>query len=193
MTAVRRRPPRVLSRDDAKKLLAVPKTGCPTGLRNRVALELTYRAGLRVSEVVKLRPGDVRKETGEVVVVNGEGGRDRVVPVDAETLKWIRRWAKDPKRARRARTFLCTLRRKTLSADYLRQTVKRCVREAGLDAAAVSPCVLRHFYATELLNEGFTIREVQELLGHKSIQTTRKYTDVRPTRLAKGHTTMPRH
>ena len=67
--------PKVISKDEAQALLAQPNTGCPTGLRNRVALELMYRAGLRVSEVTKLKPGDIRWQSGELEIHNGKGGR----------------------------------------------------------------------------------------------------------------------
>jgi len=176
--------PKIISREDVEKLLAVPNTSCPTGLRNRTALELMYRAGLRVSEVAGLKPRDVRWETGEVLVDHGKGDKDRVVPLDAEAINWLRLWRKDAKHPKGAPTFFCTLKGGPLSTEYLRQVVKRCARKAGLDPAQVSPHKLRHSYATELLDEGFTIREVQELLGHSSITTTQIYTHVRPNGLA---------
>jgi len=176
--------PKVIAREDVRRLLAVPNTSCPTGLRNRAALELMYRAGLRVSEVAGLKAGDIRWETGEVLVEHGKGDRDRVVPLDAEAVNWLRLWRKHPKHPKGAATFFCTLRGGPVSTEYLRQVVKRCASKAGLDATQVSPHKLRHSYATELLDEGFTIREVQELLGHSSITTTQLYTHVRPNGIA---------
>jgi len=180
----RRGLPKIMEREDVKALLAVPNTSCPTGLRNRTALELMYRAGLRVSEVTALKPGDIRWEKGEASVEHGKGDRDRVVPLDAEAVNWLRLWRKHPKHPKGAATFFCTLDGGPLSTNYLRDVVKRCARKAGLDPLAVSPHRLRHTYATELLDEGFTIREVQELLGHSSVVTTQVYTHVRPAGLA---------
>ncbi len=175
-----KRLPKVISKQDAQKLLAVPNVKCPTGLRNRVMLDVMYRAGLRVSEVVKLKPGNIRWESGEIEVRDGKGGKDRVVPVDHETLDWLRQWEdKRPKNGR----FFSTLQGKPLDARYIRQVVDRCADKAGLDRKLVSPHVFRHSFATEKLDEGFTLREVQELLGHANVSTTQIYTHVSPAAL----------
>ncbi len=170
--------PKVISKDEAQALLAQSNTGCPTGLRNRVALELMYRAGLRVSEVTKLKPGDIRWQSGEVEIHNGKGGRERVVPVDSDTMQWLERWQQQ--RPRKAGRFFTTLQGKPVSIRYLQAMVDRCAEKAGLERERVSPHVLRHSYATEKLDEGFTIREVQELLGHSNVATTQIYTHVNP-------------
>ncbi len=175
-----KRLPKVISKQDAQKLLAVPNVKCPTGLRNRVMLEVMYRAGLRVSEVVKLKPGNIRWESGEIEVRDGKGGKERVVPVDHETLDWLRQW--EDKRPNNAR-FFTTLQGKPLDARYIRQVVDRCAEKVELDRKLVSPHVLRHSYATEKLDEGFTLREVQELLGHANVSTTQIYTHVNPAAL----------
>lgn len=141
-----------------------------------------YRAGLRVSEVVNLRPGDIRWRDGILEIQRGKGRKDRNVPVDQETLGWLQAWdAKRPK----SRHFFSTLKSRALSARYLQQMVKRLAHRAGLARAdRITPHVLRHSYATELLNGGFTIREVQQLLGHASVATTQVYLHVRPDDLA---------
>ncbi len=174
--------PIVLERGEIEKLLGAPNTGCPTGLRNRAVLEVMYRAGLRVSEVVGLRTADIRWESATLEVHNGKGGRDRNVPVDQETIGWFRAWeAKRPK----GRYFFCTLKGGKLLVRYIQAMVKRLAYRANLERAdAVTPHTLRHTYATELLDEGFTIREVQVLLGHANIQTTQIYTHVRPNGVA---------
>ena len=95
---------------------------------------------------------------------------------------WLRAWhEKRPK----GKTFFCTLKGGPLSTRYVQQVVKRMAHRAGLERVEkVSPHTLRHTYATELLDEGFSIREVQELLGHASVATTQVYTHVRPKGLA---------
>lgn len=177
-----RRLPVVLEKGEAESLLAASNTRCKTGLRNRAILEVMYRAGLRVSEAVRLRPSDIRWRDAILEIRNSKGGTDRNVPVDQETLGWLEAW--DAKRAR-SQHFFSTLSGGRLSPRYLQQMVKRLAYRAGLESAKrVTPHVLRHTYATELLNGGFTIREVQELLGHANVQTTQLYTHVRPQELA---------
>ena len=82
----RKKLPVVLDKEEAEAILAQPNTGCPTGLRNRAILEVMYRAGLRVSEVINLKPGDIRWGSGILEIRGGKGGKDRNVPVNSETL-----------------------------------------------------------------------------------------------------------
>ena len=180
----RKRLPMVLEKDELGTLLAIPNVRCPTGLRNRSLMEAMYRAGLRISEVVSLRPSDVRLGASVLEVKRAKGNRDRNVPIDQETVDWLRRWK--AKRPKGARTFFCTLDGGKLSARYLQVAIKRmAVRALGEERGSlVTPHVLRHCYATYLLNDGFTIREVQELLGHANVATTQIYTHVRPKDLA---------
>ncbi len=178
---LKKRLPTVLEIHEAQKLLAVPNTRCPTGLRNRAILEVMYRGGLRVSEVVKLRAPDIRWKQGIIEVHNGKGGRDRNVPVRSETIGWLQAWGE--KRPKRARFFFCTLAGKRLAVRYIQAMVERMAGRSGVQCR-VSPHTLRHTYATEMLDQGFTIREVQMLLGHSSVQTTQIYTHVRPADIA---------
>ncbi len=179
----RKKLPVVLEMAEAEAILAQPNTGCPTGLRNRAILEVMYRAGLRVSEVINLKPGDIRWGSGIMEVRSGKGGKDRNVPVDSETLGWLRAW--QGQRPGRRQRFFTTLQGKPLSARYLQQLVKRLAHKAGLERAdQITPHVFRHTYATELLNSDFTIREVQTLLGHSNVSTTQIYTHVEPRALS---------
>ncbi len=178
-----RRLPVVLEKAEAEAILAMPNTRCPTGLRNRAVLEVMYRAGLRNAEVTGLRPSHVRWQSGVVEVHSGKGGKDRNVPVDGEMLGWLHAWkAERPK----GQTFFCTLKGGRLSPRYLQELVKRlAVKALGEERGTqVTPHVLRHSYATHLLGDGFTIREVQQLLGHASVATTQIYTHVSPKDLA---------
>jgi site-specific recombinase XerD len=173
--------PKIMEKADVAKLLAEPNTTCPTGLRNRAIMEVMYRAGLRVSEVCALAPRDIRWAGRELVVRQGKGAKDRVVPFGRELENWLRLWDdKRPKTANGAGPFFCTLQGGKLTPRYLQAMVKREAVAAGLDAAGVTPHVLRHTYATQLLDDGFTIREVQELLGHSNVSTTQIYTHVSP-------------
>ena len=180
--------PKIISRDQAAKLLSLLNTKCPTGLRNRVALQLLYRAGLRVSEACNLAVTDVNVQEGYVYVQQGKGRKDRVIPLDPETIEWCIKWLE---RKPSSEYFFCTLKGGKLSDRYLREVCYRLSKKAGVVLSdnhkqkPVHPHTLRHCFATERLEEGFLINEVQELLGHSSITTTMVYTQVRPEHLKK--------
>jgi len=191
-----KRLPTVLTADEAQALLETVSTRSTTGLRNRCMLQVMLGAGLRVSEVCNLRGRDVDLQRGEVRVNDGKGGRDRVVPVDHETLQWLQQWAnkrrdllglngKDPffVGLRTGRTGRGTREEgQGLTTRYVELLVARLAEAAGIDKRT-SPHTLRHTYATRLLSEGYNIREVQELLGHSSVSTTEVYTHVNPEAL----------
>jgi len=178
-----RRLPRVVERDQAVALLAAPNVRCPTGLRNRAMLETMYRAGLRVGEVVNLRPGDIRWGAMVLDVRRGKGNVDRSVPFGSELAGWLRAWAERRPKGK-GRRFFTTLAGGAVSSRYVQQMVKRMASRAGLEGLEVTPHVMRHTYATELLDDGFTIREVQTLLGHANVRTTQLYTHVNGVELA---------
>jgi len=143
-------------------------------------------AGLRVSEVTALRPRDVDLETGEIRVNNGKGGRDRIVPIDSEAGHWLALWAEKRKvlgLTGRHHFFAGVRNRgKCLTARAVGLAIDLLARKAGIEKR-ISPHVLRHTYATRLLDRGYSIREVQELLGHSNVSTTMVYTHVNPVAL----------
>jgi len=181
--------PKILSREDVKKILAVPNVKTITGLRNRVILQVLYRAGLRVEEVCNLAPADIRirDNHAEIFVQAGKGNVDRVVPIDTATLKWLDKWAE--KRIPGPYLFM-SHRGQKLDQSYIRKMVYQYAQKAGVyiqdgrERVLPHPHTFRHCYATELLEEGFSLKEVQFLLGHSSIQTTSIYLSVRPLALA---------
>lgn len=177
--------PVVLEKAEAESLLAQPNTRCRTGCRNRAILEVMYRAGLRVGEACRLKPAHIRWDEAILEVRRGKGKRDRMIPVEAQTLDKLREWqANRPK----SRWLFCTIKGEPgqqLSTRYVQQFVKELARKAGIENwEKVSPHTLRHSYATGLLSEGFNIREVQTLLGHADVSSTQIYTHVSPTGLA---------
>lgn len=150
-------------------------------------MEMMYRAGLRVSEVCNLTTGDVDLNEGFVYIQQSKNKKDRYVPIEDETIMWCRLWqAARPE----SKYFFSTLSGGKLSDTYIRQVCYRKSKRSGVyitdnkEIKPVHPHVLRHCFATELLEEGFSIREVQELLGHASIDTTMVYTHIRPKNLA---------
>lgn len=175
--------PKVVSRDDAKKLLSQPNTKCPTGLRNRAMLELMYRGGLRCGEVLGLTVADIKTDEQRVDVRHTKRDKSRAVFVPELAMFWIERWMEKRELLgldKKTNLVFCTLHGDEVSARYVRQMVDRIAERAGVDKQQVSPHVFRHTFATELLEEGFSIREVQEALGHSSISTTEVYLHVRP-------------
>jgi len=175
-----RRLPGVLSSEEVDRLLAVRETGAPQDLRNRAMLELMYASGLRVSELVGLRLGDVDLGVGVVRVV-GKGDRERLVPVGDAAIASLQVYL------RGGRPFLA----KNRPSDCLflgrhgggltRQMFWNVIKKAAVDAGItkpVTPHTLRHSFATHLLEHGADLRSVQLMLGHADIGTTQIYTHV---------------
>ena len=182
--------PRTLSEDQVEALLGAPDAGGTLGLRDRAMLETLYATGLRVSELVGLNVLDVNLDEGVVRVTMGKGGKDRLVPLGAEAIHWIDAYLKQARPAllgpRRCDALFVTAR----AAAMTRQSFWLIVRKyAGLADihAPLSPHVLRHAFATHLLNHGADLRVVQMLLGHADISTTQIYTHVARERLKTLH------
>lgn len=183
--------PKTLSEDQITALLNAPNVETPLGLRDRTMLELMYASGLRVSEIVALKTVALGLNEGVVRVVNGKGGKERLVPFGGEAGQWLSRYLTE------ARGVL--LEGKTSDAVFIgrhtgtslsRQAfwvlIKRYATLANI-AVALSPHTLRHAFATHLLNHGADLRVVQLLLGHADISTTQIYTHVARERLKVIH------
>jgi integrase/recombinase XerD len=183
--------PKTLSEDQVTNLLNAPNIETPLGLRDRTMLELMYASGLRVSEIVSLKTVALGLNEGVVRIVNGKGGKERLVPFGGEAGQWLRRYLVD------ARTLL--LEGKTSDAVFIgrhtgsaltRQAFWALIKRYALQASipvALSPHTLRHAFATHLLNHGADLRVVQLLLGHADISTTQIYTHVARERLKSIH------
>ncbi len=152
-------------------MLAQPNRRYPTGVRDRALLRLMYRAGLRCAEALALRPRDVVLARNEIRVNHGKGGKDRVVWIDQATVEILERW-----RERRppGEFFFCTLQGAKLRDRDVREMVARRGRKAGI-AIPVHPHLLRHTFASEFLEDGGTLPELKELLGHEDLRTTAIY------------------
>ncbi len=189
----RRRLPRVLSVADVDALVAATEGTDPLALRDRVVLELLYGCGLRSMELVALRLGDVQAVQAQLIV-HGKGGKMRIVPLGDEAAAALRRYLKrgrgELERAggistslaegaaagRREASLLLSRSGRTLLTSDIRRLVVKYSRLAGIDPA--SPHMLRHAYATHMLERGADLRAIQELLGHASVSTTQVYTHV---------------
>jgi site-specific recombinase XerD len=180
--------PKVLERDQIKRILAVPNVKCPTGLRNRVILEVMHGSGLRVSEICNLTVPDVRlQEESYLYLQCAKGDKDRYAPVDDHAKEWLQKWAEVRPDSP---YFFCTLKGDKLDVRYIRDMVYRVSEKAGVyiqkgdQKKKVNPHCLRHTCFTEMAEEGFPIHEIKELAGHASISTTSIYLSVRPKSLA---------
>ena len=178
--------PRFLSADDVRKLLEAPDVETPKGLRDRAMIELLYACGLRVSELASLPLENLRLADG-FVVVRGKGSKERVVPVADASARWVTRYVKTVRGKKRGAASSRWLFPGSKGRPVTRQTVfhalKRAARKAGLPASAVSPHVLRHAFATHLVDNDADLRAVQMMLGHADIATTEIYTHVSRARV----------
>lgn len=175
--------PKTLSESHVEALLKAPDVNTPLGLRDRAWLELMYASGLRVSELAQLSALSVFLDEGFLKVF-GKGRKERLVPFGESAEHWLRRWLQVRPTFRPASDVLFVGRSgEPLSRQQLWRLVKAYALKAGLPRTAVSPHVLRHAFATHLLDHGADLRAVQTMLGHADISTTQIYTHVHRARL----------
>lgn len=172
--------PKALPTANLTALLESVDLGSAEGLRDRALMELIYGAGLRVSEAINLRIGEIDL-IESALRVTGKRGKTRWVPLPSQTVAWIRRYLENarPLLAARGRTpsdmLILSDRGRTMARQTVDARIAAYARKAGIDHR-VSPHTLRHTYAVDLLQGGADLRAVQELLGHESIATTQVYT-----------------
>ena len=182
--------PKVLSEVQVEALLAAPEVDASLGLRDRAMLETLYATGLRVSELVGLTLHEVNFEMG-VVRVFGKGSKERLVPLGEEAIDWLRHYLAEGRPAllggRQSNDLFVTTRGAAMTRQAFWHLIKRYALLAGIDPARLSPHVMRHAFATHLLNHGADLRVVQLLLGHSDISTTQIYTHIARERLKSLH------
>ena len=181
--------PKSLSENEVLALLNAPNINDPIGLRDRAMLELLYACGLRVTELVSVKVTEVSLSDG-VVRVTGKGSKTRLVPMGEEAVDWISRYLSEARPAilqkRLCDALFVTNRADEMTRQGFWYLIKRYALLAGI-TKHMSPHVLRHAFATHLLNHGADLRVVQMLLGHSDISTTQIYTHVARERLKKLH------
>jgi integrase/recombinase XerD len=178
--------PKFLSLEEVDRLLEQPDTTTPRGLRDKALIELLYATGLRVSELIGLRAGDLNLEEGYLTCV-GKGDKQRMVPLGQTAAEWVRRYMRDGRAAlvkQRASPWLFVNARDggPLSRVGFWKVLKAYGTSAGL-TRDLSPHVLRHSFATHLLERGADLRMIQVMLGHADLSTTQIYTHVLEARL----------
>ena len=181
--------PKTMSEREVEALLDAPDLEDPLGLRDRAMLELIYATGLRVSELVGLEIHGINLQQGVVRVI-GKGSKERLVPMGEEALSWIAQYLKYARADLLGDSISNMLFVTRRGGGMTRQTfwymVKRYAQQAGI-STALSPHVLRHAFATHLLNHGADLRVVQMLLGHSDLSTTQIYTHIAKERLKDLH------
>jgi integrase/recombinase XerD len=181
-----RRLPHWLSMEEVERLLAAPDTSTTEGVRNAAILELFYSCGLRISELSALPMKDVNLEESELRI-RGKGAKVRLAPMGVRAIERIRAWINVRGELKpRSTTLFVSTRGTMINRVGIWRIVKRYAREAGI-MQTVTPHMLRHSFATHLLDHGADLRSVQEMLGHSSITTTQIYTHVSTGRLATAH------
>ncbi|MEQ1767654.1 MAG: site-specific tyrosine recombinase XerD [Methylotenera sp.] len=181
--------PKSLNEQEVEALLNAPNLNEPAGLRDRAMLELLYACGLRVSELVSVKVTEVSLSDG-VVRITGKGSKTRLVPMGEEAVDWISRYLNEARPAilqkRLCDGLFVTNRGEAMTRQAFWYLIKRYALLAGI-SKHMSPHVLRHAFATHLLNHGADLRVVQMLLGHSDISTTQIYTHVARERLKQLH------
>lgn len=181
--------PHTLTEKDVEALLAAPDVETPLGYRDRTMLELMYAAGLRVTELVELKISEINLKQG-VVRVSGKGGKERLVPLGEEAQDWLQAYL-DQIRSQLTEQLVseyCFPGRgaKPLTRQSFWHRIKKHGQAANIQKP-LSPHVVRHAFATHLLNHGADLRVVQLLLGHSDLSTTQIYTHVAKARLKEVH------
>ncbi|MDE2511203.1 MAG: tyrosine recombinase XerD [Elusimicrobia bacterium] len=181
-----KRLPKFLSQRDAQRLLAAPNGVTYLDVRDRAMLELLYAAGLRVSELVALKPEGVNLQEGWVRVL-GKGAKERMVPVHPRALSALKLYLSERERRFKAPAPELFLGRtgKKLSREQFWRILRGLGKRAGLND--VHPHLLRHTFATHLLAGGADLRSVQEMLGHADLSTTQIYTHLDSAALKSAH------
>jgi integrase/recombinase XerD len=189
---IRRSLPGYLRLEEIERLLAQPDDKTPLGLRDHAMLDVLYSTGLRVSELISLRVMDLDTAVGCVRCI-GKGDKERIVPIGKKALALVERYLRDarPKLIGKGKQALATTlfinrRGSPLSRVGVWKILSAYGRKAGL-RSSLTPHMLRHSFATHLLEHGADLRVIQELLGHASIGTTEIYTHVTGNRLREIH------
>jgi integrase/recombinase XerD len=178
--------PKYLDLDEVDRLLAQPDTSTPRGVRDKALIELLYATGLRVTELLSLKPGDIALDAGYLTCI-GKGDKQRIVPLGHTAADWIRRYAAEArpvllKGRKSAWLFVNAKGGGRLSRVGFWKLLKEYGLKAGVPAG-LSPHVLRHSFATHLLERGADLRAIQMMLGHADLSTTQIYTHVLEARL----------
>ncbi len=181
--------PEVLTLKEVESLLEQPDLKTSLGIRDRAMLEMLYATGMRVSELTRLPTHQVNLEGGYVLLF-GKGSKERVVPLGKEAIRWVNLYLKEVRgrlsKGRESPFLFINRMGKEMSRQMFWKNIKAYARKAGIQKR-ITPHLLRHSFATHLLERGADLRSVQLMLGHVDISTTQIYTHITGERLKKVH------
>ena len=184
-----RKLPRILSRDEVKRLLDQPDPSEPSGLRDQAMMELLYATGIRVSELVSLHTQRINLD-GDYLTVRGKGGKVRIIPFGRWAKESLQRYLKEVRprllKGAMSRFLFLTRSRKGFTRQGFWKLIRRYALAAGVETK-VTPHTMRHSFATHLLEGGADLRSVQSMLGHTDISTTQIYTHLNRGHLKEVH------
>ncbi len=184
-----KRLPFVLSNEEVDELLDAPDISKDNGMRDKAMLEVMYATGLRVSELLSLEFKNVNMQNA-IIKVYGKGNKERSVPISDFAMEYLRKYIDGPRRrnpgAKKSQLIFLNKEGKMISRTYFYMQIKRYAEQKGVDNA-VSPHTLRHCFATHLLENGASLRAVQEMLGHANVSTTQIYTEVSSKRIMSAY------
>ncbi len=180
-----KRLPRLLSYEDVQRLLESPDPASKSGLRDRAILELLYATGMRISELISVSIKDVNLEIGYIRTF-GKGAKERIVPVGRMAIEALRQYLEIGRPRTGEKNLFLNLRGRPITRQGCWGIIKKYARKIGI-GREITPHMLRHSFATHLLNRGADLRVVQELLGHADISTTQIYTHVDQEKLREVH------
>lgn len=181
--------PETLSINEIESMLAVPNIRKKQGIRDLAILETFYATGMRVSEIVNLQLNDINAEVGFVRCI-GKGSKERIIPLGKKAIESLNRYIQKSRQSflkkKSSEALFVSKIGKKISRQSLWKLVKFYAEEAGIKKI-IKPHILRHSFATHLLEHGADLRSVQEMLGHSNISTTQIYTHVNKDRLKSIH------
>ncbi|WP_397540302.1 site-specific tyrosine recombinase XerD [Rummeliibacillus pycnus] len=187
MPKIEQKLPKVLSIEEIDRLIAAPNVAKPQGVRDRAMLELLYATGMRVSECIELNLDDIHLTMGFVRVF-GKGGKERIIPLGGSAIEvctnYLNKARFQLENAKlRTEALFINQRGKRLTRQGCWKLMKGYAEKAGIEKE-LTPHILRHSFATHLIENGADLRAVQEMLGHADIATTQIYTHISKTRLS---------
>lgn len=183
--------PDFLTISEVDSLLDAPKADTPIGVRDKAMVEVLYATGLRVSELVTLEVNSVNLQQG-VLTAFGKGSKERVVPIGEAAMNSVGRYMNESrgsflKKSRENRYLFLTARGTRMTRQNFWAMLKRYALISGIESRKIKPHILRHSFATHLLERGADLRIVQAMLGHADISTTQIYTHITKERLKRMH------
>lgn len=182
--------PDCLSVSEVDSLLQAPGPDTPIGLRDKAMLETLYATGVRVSELVSLGLDDVNLQGG-LLTAFGKGSKQRLVPMGESAMLWLKRYIEEARprflKKRGSKHLFLTMRGKAMTRQNFWVIIKKSALRAGVDVKKIKPHIIRHSFATHLLEGGADLRLVQAMLGHADISSTQIYTHITKQRLKNLH------